>query len=166
MGQLDTHNLEQLLQQAYDTLSLAVEAAGIGSWDWKIDTNEVSYDAHWLAMIGFLPDQVAVGNTFWEERLHPDDKTKVLSELEEHLQNRTASYKSEHRVRTNNGEYIWVLDVGKVIERDAFKKAKRIIGITIDITEKILTDHKIHESEEKFKSIFEHLNDAYCRFDF
>ena len=56
--------------------------------------------------------------------------------------------------------------MGKVVERDPFKFPKRVIGITMDITEKVLINQRITESEAKYKSIFEHLNDAYCRFDF
>lgn len=166
LGLPDTTNLEQLLNQAYSTLSLAVEAAGIGSWDWKIDTDEVFYDNQWLKMIDYQRNEVVINNTFWEDRIHPDDKCGVLDLLNTHINNLTPTYKSEHRLRTRNGDYIWVLDVGKVIERDAYKNPKRITGITIDITEKIHISKKVNESEEKFRSIFEHLNDAFCRFDF
>lgn len=163
---LESENLELLLKQAYDTLSLAVETAGIGSWDWKYDTDEVSYDEQWFSILGFKPHQVVVNNSFWEDRLHPDDRERVLEQLNQHFIGNTPTYKSEHRIQNKNGGYVWVLDVGKVIERDVYKKPKRVTGITIDITEKVLISNKIHESEEKFKSIFDHLNDAYCRFDF
>ena len=61
--------------------------------------------------------------------------------------------------------FIWILDSGRVIEWDGYKKPKRIIGISIDINEKLQSQEPIYESEEKYKSIFEHLNDAFCSLD-
>ncbi len=161
-----SRNLEILLQQAYDRISLAVDAAGIGFWDWDLQTDEIYLDQQWLNMIGYKPDDVDNYRTFWEACIHPDDKNMVLKTLKNHFKNITTGYKTEHRVMTKSGEYIWILDSGRVIERDAYKKPRRIIGISIDINEKVLSRQRIHESEEKYKSIFEHLNDAFCRFDF
>jgi len=158
--------LESLLQQAHERLSLAVDAAGIGFWDWNILDGSVFYDEQWLKMIGYQPGEIEITNTFWEDRIHPDDKEMVMLALNNHIDNKTSSYKTEHRVLTKSGDYIWIIDSGRVIERDIDKKPLRIDGISIDITERILTQQKIQESEEKYKSIFDHLNDAFCRFNF
>jgi PAS domain S-box-containing protein len=158
--------LESALQQAYNRLSLAIEASGVGFWDWNLKTNEVYFDRQWLNLIGFQEEELTVNHTFWEERIHPGDKENVLNTLDKHLNNIDLIYKTEHRIRRKDGTYIWVLDTGRVIERDAFKKPLRIIGTTIDITEKVVNREKIKESEEKYRSIFNHLNDGFCRFDF
>lgn len=162
----NSKNLKFLLQQAYDRLSLAVDAAGIGFWDWNLQTNEVYYDEQWLNMLGYQPEEIEVTKSFWEDCIHPNDKELVLKALKDHFNNTTPTYKTEHRLRTKSGSYIWILDSGRVIERDAYMKPLRIGGISIDITERILNQQKVKESEEKYKSIFEHLNDAFCRFDF
>ena len=73
---LGVQNLELLLEQAYDTLSLAVEVAGIGSWDWNLQTKDVYYDKQWLRMIGYEPGELLITEDFWEKRIHPDDKIK------------------------------------------------------------------------------------------
>ena len=159
-------SLESLLQMAYERLSLAVDAAGIGFWDWNIQTGEVFYDEQWLKMIGYQVGEIEITNNFWEDRIHPDDKEMVMQTLHNHLDNITPSYKTEHRILTKSGNYIWIIDSGRVIERDDNHKPLRINGISIDITERILTQQKIQESEEKYKSIFHHLNDAFCRFNF
>lgn len=160
------NNLSILLDQTYNRLSLAIEAAGVGSWNWNIETNEIFYDEQWLNLLGYTTDDYLKSTTFWEERIHPDDKEGVLKTLQQHMDNQIPIYKTEHRLLTKNGSYIWVLDTGKVIERDAFKKPKIISGITIDITEKVMGRQMIIESEEKFRSIFNHLNDGFCRFNF
>jgi PAS domain S-box-containing protein len=162
----NSKNLKSLLQQAYDRLSLAVDAAGIGFWDWDLQTNDVFYDEQWLNMLGYQPGEIEVTKYFWEDRIHPDDKELVFKALSDHFNNITPAYKTEHRLRAKNGSYVWILDSGRVIERDAYMKPLRMGGISIDITERILNQQKIKESEEKYKSIFDHLNDAFCRFNF
>jgi PAS domain S-box-containing protein len=162
----DSNYLELLLQQAHDRISLAVDAAGIGFWDWNLVTNEVFLDEHWLSMLGFKDGEIENHRSFWEECIHPEDKGMVMKTLQNHFKNINSAYKTEHRVCTKSGDYIWILDSGRVIERDSDNTPKRIIGISIDITEKVLARQRIYESEEKYKSIFEHLNDAFCSFDF
>lgn len=159
-------NLETLLQQAYERLSLAVDAAGIGFWDWNIQTDEVFYDEQWLKMIGYLPGEIEITNNFWQDRIHPDDKEMVLIALNNHLNFKTPSYRTEHRIRTKSGDYIWIIDSGRVVERDAYKRPIRIEGTSIDITERVIAQQKAQEIEGKYKSIFLHLNDAFCRFNF
>jgi PAS domain S-box-containing protein len=158
--------LKSLFQPVNESLSLAIEAAGIGFWDWSIDTGELYYDDQWLSLLGYKHGEIEIYSTFWEDRVHPDDKPEVLTALQRHLDNIDPIYKTEHRLLTKSGSYIWVADSGRVIERDAYKKAKRIIGITTDITEKVESQKKIKESEERYRSIFNHLNDGFCRFDF
>jgi PAS domain S-box-containing protein len=158
--------LKPLLQPVNECLPLAVKAAGIGFWDWCIDTGELFYDDQWFALLGFNPGELEIYPTLWEDRIHPDDKQETLNALQKYLDNAAPLYKTEHRILTKSGNYIWVSDSGRVIERDAYKKAKRIIGITTDITEKVENQKKIKESEERYRSIFNHLNDGFCRFDF
>ena len=76
-------NLELLLEQAYDRLSLAVDAAGIGFWDWNLQTGEVYYDRQWLRMVGYDVDEVEITKTFWEDRIHPEDKELVIAQSQE-----------------------------------------------------------------------------------
>ncbi len=159
-------NYELLLQLANDRLSLAVDAIGVGFWDWKIDINEVYYDKQWCNLLGYAPEEVQKNKSFWEDRIHPDDKHYVMNALKKHFDGKESIYKTEHRVLTKSGSYIWVLDIGKIIERSGLKKPIRIIGITINISEKVISNQKINQSEEKYQSIFEHLNDAFCRFTF
>jgi len=161
----DTH-VDVILHQQYNRLSLAIDAAGIGYWDWTIDTDELFYDDQWLALLGYQPGEVEIYSKFWEDRIHPEDKENVLFQMQQHFDNITPSYRTEHRLLNKQGGYIWVLDTGKVIERDAYKRPIRIIGVTLDVTEKQENRQKLIESEERHRSIFNHITDGFCRFTF
>ncbi|NJK95590.1 MAG: PAS domain S-box protein [Bacteroidales bacterium] len=65
-----------------------------------------------------------------------------------------------------NGEYIWILDMGKVIERDEKGNPLRIIGVSLDISKRKETEQNLKNKEERYRSIYEHLTDGFCRFNF
>lgn len=137
-----------------------------GFWDWKINENEVIYDEQWYKLLGYNLEEVVHSNTFWEDRIHPEDKANVFSVLNDHLKGITEFYHTEHRLLSKGGKYFWVLDMGKVIERNSQNEALRIIGVTLDISNRIDTEHELKLNEERYRSIYEHLSDGFCRFNF
>ena len=70
----------------------------------------------------------------WDEIVHPDDLEKYYSEIQDHFDNKIPFYENYHRVLTSSGNYKWILDRGKVIERDEDGKPLRVIGTHTDIS--------------------------------
>lgn len=128
--------LESELKESKERLDLAIHGAGLGLWDWNIATGDVFVNAMWAEMLGYTRDEIEPNVKAWESRIHPDDFSMVTETLNEHLEGKTAFYETEHRLRTKSGEWKWVLDSGKVVERDADGKAVRASGFHRDINEK------------------------------
>ena len=70
----------------------------------------------------------------WDKIVHPDDLEKYYSEIQDHFDNKNPFYENYHRVLTSSGKYKWILDRGKVIERDHNGKPLRVIGTHTDIS--------------------------------
>jgi signal transduction histidine kinase len=70
----------------------------------------------------------------WDERVHPDDRGEYYGNINLHFDNKIPFYETCHRVLCN-GRYKWILDRGKVIERDAEGKPLRIVGTHTDISD-------------------------------
>jgi signal transduction histidine kinase len=70
----------------------------------------------------------------WDERVHPDDRAEYYGNINLHFDNKIPFYETCHRVLCN-GRYKWILDRGKVIERDAEGKPLRIVGTHTDISD-------------------------------
>ncbi len=113
---------------------LALEGAGHGVWDWNAETNRVYFSRQWKAMLGFDEEEVGDGLEEWESRVHPDDLPACKQALEAHLAGATPYYRSQHRVRNKQGEYLWILDQGMVFERDRSGRPLRVVGTHTDIT--------------------------------
>lgn len=134
---------EEALRQSQERLKLALIGGNLGLWDWNMETNFVGMNERWAAMIGYKLDEIEPHLDSWKSRVHPDDSPKVMEALNAHLRGEADLYESEHRIRTKSGDWIWVLDRGKVVERDANGKPKRAAGTHLDITARKKAEEKL-----------------------
>lgn len=122
-------------------------ASGIGVWDWNMQTNEVFYSAESLKILEIEnANQHLISNPKkWDERVHPDDKEQYFRAIKEHFDNKIPYYETYHRVFCKN-HYKWILDRGKVIERDVLGLPLRIIGTHTDVTSQKEEQIKLEET--------------------
>ena len=113
---------------------LALSGAELGTWDWNVLTGEVVFDRRWAEMLGYTLDEIGPDVRAWEQLVHPDDLPDVQAAQEAHLQGRTEHYEREHRARTKSGAWVWVLDRGRVLTRDADGRPERLTGTRHDVT--------------------------------
>ena len=138
---------EMLLRQSEERMELALHGADLGTWDWNVKTGQVVFNERWAEMLGYTLDEIEPHVRTWEKLVHPEDMPNVTRVLEEHLAGRTSSYETEHRVRHKSGQWIWILDRGRVIERDASGAPLRACGTHLDITERIRADAELKEAQ-------------------
>ena len=124
---------ERELRELKERLELAVEGAEIGVWDWDMRTDEVEFNDQWAEMLGYSLGAIEPHLDAWEKRVHPDDLGAVESDLEAHMAGETSYYETEHRMRTADGDWKWIRDLGKVVERDGDGEPIRAVGIHLDV---------------------------------
>jgi PAS domain S-box-containing protein len=143
---------EAALRESEYRWKFAIEGSGDGMWDWTIPDRTVFFSTRWKEMLGFADHEIGHGLEEWETRVHPEDKAETLARVQACLDDRTAVYASEHRVRCKDGDYKWILDRGVVVNRDKDGKALRMIGTHTDITQRMrsereLESHRLHLEE-------------------
>jgi PAS domain S-box-containing protein len=104
-------------------------------------------------MLGYALDEIDPHVRSWEKLIHPDDRPHVMSVLNRHLDEETPVYETEYRLRTKSGTWKWVLDRGKVFERDENGKPLRAAGTHLDITEHKQAEEALRQSEEMINDI-------------
>ena len=122
------------LSESKERLELAIYATDSGLWDWHVPSGEVIFGEQWAAILGYTIDEIEPHISTWLRLLHPEDKPRVMENLERHLAGELPRYESEHRLMGKNGEWVWVLDVGKVVEWDAQNSPVRMAGTKVDIS--------------------------------
>ena len=134
---------EKTLREREERLSLALFGGDLGLWDWNVVTGELHANERLALMVGRLPGELEGAMDAWRLWIHPDDLQAVDHALQEHLEGRTASYSTEHRILHKNGRWIWVLARGRVVERGRQGQALRVVGTHLDVTEQKLAREKI-----------------------
>jgi hemerythrin-like metal-binding protein/PAS domain S-box-containing protein len=128
-------------KQAEECLQFVLEGARAVIWDWNAVTNKFSYSERWTKMFGFVESEEGEDLNEWKKRIHPQDKTQCLSDLDDLLAGRKDFYENEHRMLCKDGHYKWVLDRGKVVSWGVDNKPLRVIGTYQDTSEsKKITD--------------------------
>jgi PAS domain S-box-containing protein len=145
----------EVLRTTEERLRLVLAGANLGTWDWNVVTGDVSFDERWAGMLGYALEEIKGHLSAWERLVHPDDMPGVMEALDAHLQGTTDSYASEHRMRHKSGQWVWVLDTGRVIERDARGRPLRACGIHLDVSARKQAEKALRESEQRMRSIVE-----------
>ena len=112
----------------------ALEGAAEGVWDWDVRSGQVQFSRRWKEILGYADDAIGSHIDEWNGRIHPEDKRRVLAELQSHLNGTTPTYNSEHRMRCQDGGWKWVLERGMVVGRAADGQPLRMVGTFSDIT--------------------------------
>ena len=105
-----------------------------GLWDWSFADDQIYFSARWKSMLGFRDDQIGSDPMEWIDRIHADDKTRVIHELHAHKNGETPHFECEHRIRDAEGEYRWVKCRGVAVA-DENGVACRMTGSLTDISD-------------------------------
>lgn len=142
---------ENALKESEKRLDLTLKGTGVGTWDWMVQTGEIIYNERWAEIAGYTLEELKPINIkTWISLIHPDDQKKSNDLLEKHFTGKIDHYECELRIKHKNGNWIWILDRGKVFERDKDGKPIRMVGTHLDITDKI-------RIEEEHKNIIKQL---------
>jgi len=126
---------EREYQEMMERLNFALEGAELGVWDWNPKTNDVTFDERWTGMLGYSRDELDPHYETWADLVHPDDLARAEQALGELKSGEIDTYQSEFRMRTKDGDWRWIRDIGKVFEWNDDGEAIRAVGIHQDITE-------------------------------
>ena len=143
------------LHRSEERLALVLEASNDGVWDWNLETGHVYYSARWIHSLGYTSDAVEPKINFWKSLVHPEDRPRVLGELNEHLAGKTDLYEVENRLKTKSGSWRWNLGRGKVVEWNADEKPVRMVGTDSDISTSKEAELALRESEKRYQILAE-----------
>ena len=148
---------EDNLKIEHSRLSAVVESTGAGIWEWNLKTDEIVYDKRWAEIIGYTLEEISPTTRETYLRFaHPDDIPLAAAAMEKYFRGETPYYECESRFKHKNGNWIWVLDKGKVYKWDDDGKPLLMIGSHLDITNRKEIELSLRKSEEKFRALFEY----------
>ena len=119
-----------------EMLATALVAANEGLWEWSVLDNRCYFDDMWYTLLGYEPGELPMELETWETLCHPEDLEPAQLALGRYLRGESDSYSFEHRLRTKQDTWKWVLGTGTITDRDAIGRPLRMVGVTMDIDDR------------------------------
>lgn len=99
----DRRLIEEALRVSEECWKLALDASGDGVWDWNVRTGAVMFSQRFAQLYGFEGDEYGNSLEDWSTRIHPDEKLRVMADIQAHLAGETPSFSNEHRGHCKDG---------------------------------------------------------------
>lgn len=140
---------EEKLRQSQHRERLAVEAANVGLWDWDLASQKVYYSPEWINQLGYTGNEISDDVDEWQNRIHPEDKTRILRAIEDYVNDPASRYEQEFRMQHKDGTYRWFLMRADLVYNSKGKPIS-IAGSHIDITERKRNQEALSQSRRNF----------------
>jgi PAS domain S-box-containing protein len=141
---------ETELEKSRELVDLAASAGELGLWSRDVRTGDIWANAPMRSVFGFGANDVFRFDDL-VARVHPDDRPRMLSEVES-AQAAGMPFQGEYRTVLPNGTEHWVLAKGRTDTGNGGHDARRL-GVVLEITERKQAEEKLRESEERFRAM-------------
>lgn len=151
------------VQNSAERLRLALDAAGAGTWEWDVRTNENVWSEELWNLYGIEPHSCAPSYESWLKAVHPDDRERAELVVKEAAR-AGAEMNFEFRVGDCQGRPRWLLSRARLLH-DENGRATRYSGIALDITQRKQAEEALRERERNLRSFTEAAPVAIAMFD-
>ncbi|MFW9258110.1 PAS domain S-box protein [Nostoc sp. CALU 546] len=142
---------EERLRLANERFELAASAVNCLIYDWNLKEDTVERTEGLTRILGYSLAEAEANGNWWRELVHPEDLQRLEDEAGVALAN-SDRYTAEYRIRNKDNQYIYVLDQGIIVQRDADGNPLRLVGSTTDISERKQAEKAVQASEERLRS--------------
>ena len=147
----------EYLKDSENRLHQALDQANLGSWDCDILTGEVINNDRYSLMLGYSPGEMNFSMSGWLSLIHPADRQRLESYMDEFLKGKSGQFESEYRMKNRDGKWVSIHSRGGVTERDQSGKPIRIAGIHQDVTRRKHSEYMARKAVEDWENTFDAL---------
>ena len=136
-------------EETLETLRLATEAACLGIFDWDLDSGEVHWSRLTREIFG-VDQEVEITAQHFQDRLHPEDRERVLAALRQSRRPGEGEYDIEYRIVRPDGEERFVSAKGRVFFEHVENEVRpaRFVGTLLDKTEQRRSQAALMQAEQ------------------
>jgi PAS domain S-box-containing protein len=150
---------EDALRESEERLRLALEGGRLGTWQWKLESDELEGSPLSFALCG-LPADTKFNFAGFRAMLHPQDRILVDESMRRCLAGE-AEYDVEYRAIWADGTERWIAARGQAY-RDAGNEITHVRGVDSDITDRRHAQVALRESEERFQVMANGIQQLAC----
>lgn len=144
----------QALREREYLLAEAQRLAHLGSWSRDLATGRETWSDELYRIFGYAPQSVPADHALIEQALHPEDKAAALAVMSPVSDRR--EYKDVRCRIMRRASDVHYLRCSATLLRDRFGAPDSLFGTMLDVTDRETVMRALQESEERFRSAFEH----------
>src|SRR5262249_18264541 len=131
---IERHQAENTLRDSEERLRLVQLRTGVGIWDWNLQAGKLTWTPQLEGVFGFEPGS-AKSYADFRDRIHPNDIQRIDAKWHVALHRRD-TFNDEFRIICPDGQVRWILATGGAFYDEATGEPTRILGNSVDITER------------------------------
>jgi PAS domain S-box-containing protein len=154
------------LRASEERVRLATDAAGLGVWVWEIGAGRLTWENERMyALLGLSPQDQPVGaRRFADEFVHPEDADAFRQAIVRTVRNAEQLHFEGRFLRHHDGALRWIELTG-VLQPGSDPSAPRMLGTAADITDRKQAEDELRKSEERYRTLFESMDEGFCVVD-
>jgi len=131
-----------------------------GTWHWDLVTDKFDIDKYVKILLGFEDDVISSETRIWEVFIHPEDRIKIINEINHSVYGSSDEFKCVHRLKSSSGAFVTVCATGK-IRRDGYGKAFMISGVLTEVSKKMKVIDDLTKGLRHFNGLVSSMDEVF-----
>lgn len=149
----DRKQAQKELEQSNERFEMIARTTNDAIWEWDFTSNQVWANDMHQALYGLSKEDPIPDHQEWRNRLHPDERDRVVSDLEKALASDKNVWIAEYQFRNGGEEYKSIYDRTYIV-RDRDGQPLRMMGSMADISARKKAEETLRQNEEKYRLLF------------
>jgi two-component system, sensor histidine kinase len=154
--EMENHRLKKELARTEERYHLLSEATNDTIWDWDLLSDQITWNEGFQTMFGYRSKDIEPGIESWYNRIHPEDRERVVSGIHRVIEHGSKRWSDEYRFRKADGSYAHILDRGYALH-DENGQPYRMVGSMLDLTKRKEIENELARREQQLALITDSL---------
>lgn len=133
--QIEHQRIKEAIKKSEERFKIVALATNDVLRDWDLLTNQVWWNQSVQSLFGYTSEELYLDVNWWRERIHPDDRQRINSDLRAVIDSNKQFWSNEYRFLRRDGTYAYIFDRGYIVQ-DHTNKPVRMIGFMMDMTDR------------------------------
>ena len=159
----DSRRTEDALRLSEERLRTALDAAGMATWDWDLESGQVVWTGSHERILDAAEGAADARYEALLARVHPDDRGRVAAAVERAVAD-CGRFEEEFRVVADDGALHWVAGRGRALAEDE-GPARRMVGTLVEVTARRVAEDQERSARDRLARTLERITDAFLALD-
>jgi PAS domain S-box-containing protein len=140
-----------------ELMRAALRGAGTFVWEWDVASDVLSDLDEGFALLGYARTHAGHTQQDWNALIHPDDREANHEAYLRHERGEAEQYEHVYRARGAGGQWRWLHERGRIVERGADGRPRRMLGTQADITRQHELEDSVSQATRRLQRIASHV---------